>query len=78
MFLDYPTPPASTWVYNGDHAAGSLMRGGVMWIFQRWHDIARPGAWLITLCAVNGTSHYPLCRTVHAVVDDFGTLIPVE
>lgn len=78
MFLDYPTPPASTWIYSGDHAAGSLMRGGVMWIFQRWHDIARPGTWLITLCSVNGTNHYPLCQNVHAVVDDFGTLIPVE
>lgn len=78
MVSNWSTPPASPWIYNGDHSSASLHRGGVMWIFQRWHDLARPGAWLVTLSTVNGVSHWPLCRNVHAVVDDFGTLIPVE
>lgn len=78
MVSNWSTPPASPWIYSGEHSAASLHRGGVMWIFQRWHDLARPGTWLVTLSTVNGVSHWPLCRNVHAVVDDFGTLIPVE
>jgi hypothetical protein len=78
MVSNWSTPPASPWIYSGEHSAASLHRGGVVWIFQRWHDLARPGAWLVTLSTVNGVSHWPLCRNVHAVVDDFGTLIPVE
>ena len=36
------------------------------------------GGWLITLATIQGVTFYPLTRNVHAVVDDFGTLIPVE
>jgi hypothetical protein len=78
MDLNWSTPPAAPWIYNGDHTSASLCRGGVMWIFQRWHDLARPGGWLITLATIQGVTFYPLTRNVHAVVDDFGTLIPVE
>ena len=78
MDLNWSTPPAAPWIYNGDHTSASLCRGGVMWIFQRWHDLARPGGWLITLATIQGVTFHPLTRNVHAVVDDFGTLIPVE
>lgn len=78
MSLNWSTPPACPWIYNSDHSSASIHRGGVLWIFQRWHDLARPGTWLVTLATVNGVGHWPLCRNVLAVVDDFGTLIPVE
>jgi hypothetical protein len=79
MDLNWSTPPAAPWIYNGDHTSASLCRGGVMWIFQRWHDLARPGGLADNPCDDSRCDEfYPLTRNVHAVVDDFGTLIPVE
>jgi hypothetical protein len=72
------TPTDCRWMFIDTMGSGGVVRGGVRWVYHRWHVLDRLGLWTITLAEVNYAHFHPMCRNIHAVMDDFGDLIPVE
>lgn len=54
------------------NSTGSAFFGDLMVLLTRWHELLRPGVWQVLTIY---KSHY---HSFYAVMDDFGTLIPID
>lgn len=65
--------PYQTWYEHPDQmGAGSMHLGNLMLITHRWHDLCKPGHYMVTFVWSDWGQNF------HAVMDDFGELVQVN
>lgn len=59
------------WISHSN-SSGAAFYGDLMVLQTRWHELIKPGIWCIT------TSYKSHFHSYNCVVDEFGTLVPVD